>query len=263
MLCAPPHQTGQESSRECERSMLRSVAGKVTWMARATTTVVGLAIMLALVVGVTSTAFGANGDFLKLGTAKNVATKATALVGKVASGSSLVVKNPSGGSALGLQVNAGKAPLTVNADAGKATNLNADKLDGQDSVALLPGGDLPRGRTVRGHYDIRGTIPPSRGAEVGSSAISFGYRLDSTPSTQFIKEGAQSTPQCPGTAHSPEAAPGYLCVYEAHASNLAAVPPDFLFPNRSGASLRLLSAFNNTTAPLEFVTLGTWAVTGN
>ncbi|HET7273206.1 MAG TPA: hypothetical protein VFI90_19220 [Rubrobacter sp.] len=37
--------------------MLRS---KVAWMAKVTTTVVGLAIMLAVVFGVASAAFGAN-----------------------------------------------------------------------------------------------------------------------------------------------------------------------------------------------------------
>ena len=41
--------------------MLGSVAKKVAWMARATTTVVGLAIMLALVLGVASTALAGTG----------------------------------------------------------------------------------------------------------------------------------------------------------------------------------------------------------
>ncbi len=91
--------------------------------------VFGLALVMALVVGVSSAALAGNLDPLKLGTAKNVATKVTTMVGKVATGSAFVVKNPSGGSALGLQVNAGQAPLTVNPEAGTATNLSADKLD--------------------------------------------------------------------------------------------------------------------------------------
>ena len=133
--------------------MIRSAASKVGWMARATTTVVGLAIMLALVFGVTSMALGANGNPFILGKANNVATKVTGLIGKVASGSALVVKNPSGGSALDLKVGdpavapATKtiAPMKVDSQA-EVPNLNAalagradsaasaDTLDGVDST---------------------------------------------------------------------------------------------------------------------------------
>ncbi len=119
--------------------MIKSTASKVMWVGRATVFLVGLSVILALMFGVASAAFAGNLDPLKLGTAKNVATRITTLVGKVATGSALVVKNPSGGPALGLQVNAGQAPLTVNADAGKATNLNADQLDGKDSTDFLSG----------------------------------------------------------------------------------------------------------------------------
>lgn len=116
--------------------MLKSAIGKVLWVGRAAATVFGLALVLALVFGVASAALAGNLDPLKIGSLKNVATKTTALVGKVATGSALVVNNPSGGSALGLQVNAGRAPLTVNPEAGTATNLDADKLDGLDSSDL-------------------------------------------------------------------------------------------------------------------------------
>jgi hypothetical protein len=51
-------------------------------------------------------ALAGNLDPLKIGSLKNVATKITALVGKVATGSALEVKNASGGPALGLQVSA-------------------------------------------------------------------------------------------------------------------------------------------------------------
>ena len=113
--------------------MFRTLLGKLLWLGRATSAVVGLAVVLALVVGVSSQALAGNLDPLKIGSLKNVATKTTQLVGKVASGEALVVKNASGGSALGLQVGAGKTPLTVNPEAGTATNLSADKLDGKDS----------------------------------------------------------------------------------------------------------------------------------
>jgi hypothetical protein len=114
------------------------IFGKVMWMARATTTVVGLAIMLALVLGVATAAFGANGDFFKLGNLKNSATALTRLTGNV-DGAALQVVNPNTGAndtALSLSVQAGEAPMRVNS-ATKVANLNADQLDGQDSTAFL------------------------------------------------------------------------------------------------------------------------------
>jgi hypothetical protein len=57
---------------------------------------------------------GANGDFLRLGSLKNKATRATTLVGNVATGSAFVVQNPDGGSALELQVGQDAALLKVN-----------------------------------------------------------------------------------------------------------------------------------------------------
>lgn len=47
--------------------MLRNVASKVTWVGRATVFLAGLAVVLALVFGVATTAMGANGDFFKVG----------------------------------------------------------------------------------------------------------------------------------------------------------------------------------------------------
>jgi hypothetical protein len=127
--------------------MVKTVATRVMWLGRATVFLVGLAVILALVFGMTSAAFGANGDFLKLGSLKNVATNTTALVGKVAAGSALSVKNPSGGSALDLQVGdpaadpatKNTAPMKVNSQA-RVTNLNSDELDGNSSSAFLGAG---------------------------------------------------------------------------------------------------------------------------
>lgn len=60
--------------------MARTNFPKVTWLARVTSTVVGLAIMLALVFGVASMALGANGNPWILGQG-NVATAITVLGG--------------------------------------------------------------------------------------------------------------------------------------------------------------------------------------
>jgi hypothetical protein len=80
--------------------MLRSAASKVAWVGRTASMVFGLALVMALVVGVASMALGANGDFFK--------------VGKVNLASAVSVLTKSGaGPALRLKVDRG-APLAVN-----------------------------------------------------------------------------------------------------------------------------------------------------
>lgn len=98
--------------------MLRSTIRKVAWVGRTTSTVFGLALILALIFGVATMALGANGKPFLLGK-KNVATAVSTLVKKGA------------GPALSLKVGSG-APLAVNSSK-KVTNLNADQVDGKDS----------------------------------------------------------------------------------------------------------------------------------
>jgi hypothetical protein len=116
--------------------MVRSAVSKVMWVGRATVFLVGLAVILAMVMGVASAAFGANGGNFILGN-PNVATAITKLTMQgTANGSALQVTQQStgnGASGVGVTVPAGKAPIKVNAAAGKATNLDADKLDGKDA----------------------------------------------------------------------------------------------------------------------------------
>jgi uncharacterized iron-regulated membrane protein len=119
--------------------MIKSALGKVMWVGRASVFVVGLAVILAMVMGLASAAFSATGGNFILGQS-NSANAPTTLVGQIVdtTKSALVLKNPNGGSALQLQANSGIAPMKVNAAAGKATNLNADKLDGKDSTQFTP-----------------------------------------------------------------------------------------------------------------------------
>ncbi len=113
--------------------MLRTAAAKVMWVGRATVFLVGLAVILALTVGVVSkaTAHTGSAGLFHLGHNNPVSALST-LTGTLA-GSVLKVDNNGAGPALLLEVGSGKAPLTVNSTAGKATNLNADKVDGHDA----------------------------------------------------------------------------------------------------------------------------------
>ena len=122
--------------------MIRSALRKLLWMARATSTVVGLAIMLVLVVGVATAGLGATGGNFYSGKA-NSAGAVSKLTASIANPALQLVNQStaSGATALGLNVASGKPPLKVNATAGKATNLNADKLDGLTSARLAGTGD--------------------------------------------------------------------------------------------------------------------------
>jgi hypothetical protein len=119
--------------------MAKTVFSKVTRVGRATVSAVGLAVILALVLGVASAAFGANGGNFILGQG-NVAAAITTLGGKLgADGPMLRVINNNEGAndtALDLRVQSGEAPMRVNSDA-RVTNLNADRLDGQEGSAFL------------------------------------------------------------------------------------------------------------------------------
>ncbi len=117
--------------------MLRSVASKVAWVGRTASMVFGLALVLALVVGVASMALAADGDFFKVGRAN------------VASAVSTLTKSGAG-PALSLKVDRG-APLAVNSGT-RVANLNADKVDGLDSARLAGTGDS----TYRGGSSICG-----------------------------------------------------------------------------------------------------------
>jgi hypothetical protein len=115
--------------------MLANTLKKVTWMARATTTIVGLAIMLALVFGVATTALAGTGigATFNLGQT-NTVNQISTLIGIVA-GPSLQIDNNStdaSATALDLQVESGKAPMKVNSDK-QVANLNADKVDGKSA----------------------------------------------------------------------------------------------------------------------------------
>jgi hypothetical protein len=97
----------------------RMIFGKVMWVGRATVFLIGFAVMLALVFGAASAAFGADTDFFRLGRS-NFAESITRLI------------KSGGGPALSLQVDSGP-PLVVNADAETAKNLSADEFDGKNS----------------------------------------------------------------------------------------------------------------------------------
>ena len=122
--------------------MLSSAIGKVLWVGRAASTVFGLALVLALVLGAATMCVAAvPGDPLKLAKVNRINDALTTLLGS-RSGAILAIDNDSSATnarALDLRVEEGMAPMVVNSD-GKVTNLNADKLDGLDSTGFYAAG---------------------------------------------------------------------------------------------------------------------------
>jgi hypothetical protein len=127
--------------------------------------VFGLALVLALLFGIATMALGATGDNFLLGKA-NSAGAVSKLTANIANPALQLVNTSTGAAATALNLNvaSGNAPLKVNAGAGKATNLNADKLDGQEPTTIgremwwaviNSDGTVLRGRGVNPFHTIK------------------------------------------------------------------------------------------------------------
>lgn len=117
----------------------KTVLARIWWLGRGTATTMGVAVMLALTVGLASTALAGTGVGARLDLGKTNAVNAvTSLVGSVA-GSSLKIDNNStgtGATALRLEVEPGKPPMSVNSTT-EVQGLNVDSLDGRNSSEFL------------------------------------------------------------------------------------------------------------------------------
>jgi hypothetical protein len=243
--------------------MVRSTVKKVLWVGRATVFVVGLAMILAVVLGVVTTAAAHTGSagLLHLGHA-NTATATSKLTANIANPALHLVNTSTsaGATALRLQTATSKPPLTVNSSS-KVANLNADQVDGQDSTDFLPGGNLPSGSTIRGSYAILWTADAAD--EFQSESMPFGFTLASAPTVHFVARGSSAPTECPGSVSTPEAAPGNLCIYEhPTGGNISEVricdPVRDGCPaaSRQGAVMVVISGGSG-----DAMTMGTWAVT--
>jgi len=153
--------------------MLRNAAHKVMWVGRATVFVVGLAVILALVLGVATAALGANGDVFRVGQS-NFASAVS------------VLDKSGAGPALRLLVDSG-APMAVNSST-KVTNLNADKVDGRDAplgAVINTDGTTARGVGVTSSEAIFGTP--------GSYLVTFNRNVSSCVYVASLGDGAGNT----------------------------------------------------------------------
>ena len=151
---------------------MRTAARTVMWVGKATVFLVGLSVILALIFGVASTASGANGKPFLLGK-KNVATAV----------STLLKRGP--GPALKLKVGSGP-PLAVNSSE-TVTNLNADKIDGQDVTQIGVNG-LQRVEVESAENSVSSKLAtascPSGKVLVGTGFDIFGGKSGASPNQE-------------------------------------------------------------------------------
>ena len=176
--------------------MLRSAASKVMWVGRATVFLVGLAVIVALTVGVVSQASAQNNpsrpaqNVFMLG-ATNTVNAMSSLVGSVGNSAMLLVDNNGGGPALDLQVEPGQAPMKINSDV-KVEDLNADTVDGLDS------GDLRGQQGPQGEPGPQGPAGPTGATGPQGEPGTSGYEIVKGPNTQSgFGEQISSTAVCP------------------------------------------------------------------
>jgi hypothetical protein len=170
--------------------MVKGIAKKVMWVGRATVFLVGLAVILALVLGVASTALGADGKPFLLGNS-NAATKVSTLVKSGA------------GPALELRVGSG-APLKVNSSQ-KVAKLNADQVDGMSANGMVRVASASADQALVGENgDVLSTsiVAPSRGFLVMNASTDVAASGDDLVvcSLEIDSEDIASTDRVVGTS---------------------------------------------------------------
>jgi hypothetical protein len=140
---------------------MKRILGTMLWLGKGTATMMGLALMAAMVLGVATTALAAvPGDPFKLGQL-NTIDRLTTLVGSTDNPMLRVDNNNAGAAAtaLDLRVRPGNPPMKVNS-ATRVARLNADRLDGQDAPLLVR---VARGGTLSSNNTIANITHPSAG----------------------------------------------------------------------------------------------------
>lgn len=176
--------------------MRRKLFSKVMWVGRATVFTIGLAVTLAVVLGIATTALAAApGDPFRLGKS-NAINKLSTLVGSTAS-SMLLIDNNGAGTALDLRVEPGNSPMTVDSGT-QVDNLNADELDGQEASAFLPAGGTATNADKLDGKDSAAFIeggPSGRGGSATGSAVAVN---PGAFTTIFETPDFRIAYQCPG-----------------------------------------------------------------
>jgi hypothetical protein len=160
-----------------EGMMVKTIFSGAWRMGRATALALGVAVMLALLVGVASSAFGANGDFWKLGSG-NAATQITKLGGALGVNGPMVRLTNNNAdtddTALELLVQPGESPMHVNS-ATRVDSLNADQVDGKSASEFVANSIYKReSAVVAGTDKGDGTFVLGQACDPGDVLLSGG-----------------------------------------------------------------------------------------
>jgi hypothetical protein len=125
---------------------------------------------------------------------------------------------------------------------------------GPEGSPWTDGGVLPSGETETGTWAL-GSETDETGRFL---AISFNIPLAEEPeAVHFLKPGEGETPDCPGTAEDPEAAPGHLCIYSTKSEKITFLDiPEIGMPESTTSGAVVLFSVEK-----EAAAYGTWAVT--
>jgi hypothetical protein len=148
----------------------KKVLARIWWLGRGTATMMGLAVLLALTVGLASTAMAGTGVGARFDLGKiNTVNALTSLVGSVA-GPSLKIDNNSAGTgatALRLEVEPGKPPMSVNSTT-EVQGLNVDSLDSKNSSDFLQESSDRDDFLPSKSYEVRAEVQGKGGGQFAS-----------------------------------------------------------------------------------------------
>lgn len=136
-------------------------------------------------------------------------------------------------------------------------SVTAAKL-GSEVAPLL--GTLRSGQTLRGVFDVGGTVPAAAEATLAHDSISYQFPIaGSAPAVTVLKKG-QTTANCPGigSGSAPAATAGNLCVYLTEEVNLDETT-SLAAENNTRLGFGLV--VKSKAAKGDFTAFGQWAVT--
>ena len=158
--------------------MLTGIGSIVMWVGRATVFMVGLAVIMALVLSVSSAALAGTGVGATFNLGKqNTVNRLSQLVGSTDNALLRINNNNAGtnATALDLQVEPGLTPMTVNSST-QVSNLNADLIDGRSASSFVANSTyrLGQGQERAGSVLSDGSKVLSQSCQPGDRLLSGG-----------------------------------------------------------------------------------------
>jgi hypothetical protein len=156
-----------------------------------------------------------------------------------------------------------KGDTGAKGDAGAPGPAGPRGLTGAEGDPWTAGGFLPQGETEKGTWGYGKTgAEPAEGLQ--TAPISFTIPVENLPTLVYVTpaNAEAEKAKCPGTVTQPDAAEGFLCVYQ----DLAVPAPNEVFPltkvTEAGVVLIFTLPTNEGgTEVTPSIVTGTWAVT--